>query len=54
MDKNIKVKINLGNRSQMAAKKFNRNAKCQCGSGKKQKHCCGLKTEYFNTKSNTK
>ena len=24
------------------------NAKCECGSGKKQKHCCGRETKYFS------
>lgn len=24
-----------------------RNTPCQCGSGKKQKHCCGDKTKYY-------
>lgn len=28
-----------------------RNAKCQCGSGKKTKNCCGTKTEFFSTKT---
>lgn len=30
------------------AKKIGRNQKCECGSGKKAKHCCGTTTEYFN------
>jgi len=25
----------------------NRNAKCECGSGKKQKHCCGCEKEFY-------
>jgi len=25
-----------------------RNAKCQCGSGKKQKNCCGSETRFFS------
>ena len=27
-------------------KKAYRNSKCTCGSNKKTKHCCGIKTEY--------
>ena len=41
------VKVFKGNGSPMRAKKPNRNAKCVCGSGKKQKHCCGDETQYF-------
>lgn len=26
-----------------------RNSKCQCGSGKKTKNCCGIKSQYFST-----
>ena len=25
----------------------NRNDKCSCNSGKKLKHCCGVKVEYY-------
>jgi len=28
-----------------------RNSKCQCGSGKKNKNCCGIKTQFFSTKT---
>lgn len=24
-----------------------RNAKCECGSGKKQKHCCGCEKQFY-------
>ncbi len=27
-----------------------RNQKCQCGSGKKNKQCCGTGTRFFSTK----
>jgi len=33
------------------AKTVGRNQPCECGSGKKQKHCCGTKTRYFTPKS---
>lgn len=28
-----------------------RNSKCNCGSGKKTKNCCGVKTQVFSTKT---
>lgn len=28
-----------------------RNSKCKCGSGKKTKHCCGIETRVFSTKT---
>jgi len=28
-----------------------RNSKCKCGSGKKTKNCCGVKTQVFSTKT---
>ena len=28
--------------------KPSRNAKCQCGSGKKQKNCCGDETRFYS------
>lgn len=34
----------------LVAKKLKRNDPCQCGSGKKQKKCCGTKTRYFFTR----
>ena len=48
------VKVFKGNGSPMRAKKPNRNAKCVCGSGKKQKHCCGDETKYYDTKPTVK
>ena len=34
----------------LVAKKVNgnRNAPCECGSGKKAKKCCGTEVQYFN------
>ena len=32
------------------SEKNSRNAKCKCGSDKKQKHCCGCETKYFTKK----
>lgn len=34
----------------IVSKKINRNDKCQCGSGKKAKRCCGAETTYYNKK----
>ena len=31
--------------------KKGRNAKCECGSGKKQKSCCGDKPKFYSTKA---
>ena len=44
-----KVKINIGNGTPMISKKQNRNQLCECGSGMKQKICCGVKTKYFDS-----
>jgi hypothetical protein len=30
--------------------KMDRNGLCQCGSGKKQKKCCGTETRWYHTK----
>lgn len=38
----------------MGAVKIGRNQKCECGSGKKAKNCCGTKTRYFARKVNVK
>jgi len=45
-----KVKVFIGNGSPMKTKKVNRNQLCECGSGMKQKNCCGIVTKYFNSK----
>lgn len=47
-----KVDIILGNGFPLAAKKVNRNAPCECGSGKKAKNCCGDQTKYCYSKLN--
>lgn len=44
------VRITPGDGSPMVAIKPERNQKCTCGSGKKQKNCCGIKTKYYSTK----
>lgn len=44
------VKITPGDGAPMVSVKQGRNQPCSCGSGKKQKHCCGTKTEYYSTK----
>lgn len=46
------VSIVNGNGFPLAVKKINRNAKCECNSGKKAKHCCGTKTKYCYSKLN--
>lgn len=47
-----KVLVHVGNGSPMLAAKVNRNQPCRCGSGKKQKQCCGTSTKYFYSKKN--
>ena len=49
-DKNRLVPIHIGDGSPIVTRKYDRNAQCKCGSGKKQKHCCGVKTEFYSTK----
>ena len=44
---NRMVTIYRGNGQPMKAKRYDRNALCECGSGKKQKKCCGTETKYF-------
>lgn len=41
------VTIFKGNGSPMIAEKVSRNSTCKCGSGKKQKNCCGTETKYL-------
>jgi hypothetical protein len=49
-DKKRLVKVFLGDGFPMVTPKLNRNAKCFCGSGKKQKNCHGMETKYYTTK----
>lgn len=35
-------------KSPLMSRKLHRNAKCVCGSGKKQKQCCGSETRYYS------
>lgn len=49
-DKNRMVPIHVGDGSPIVTTKTMRNNPCLCGSGKKQKHCCGVKTEFYTTK----
>lgn len=44
------VKIVVGDGHPIVTSKPNRNAKCRCGSGKKQKNCCGDETKFYSTK----
>lgn len=44
------VKITPGDGAPMVSVKSTRNQACVCGSGKKQKNCCGTKTKYYSTK----
>lgn len=44
------VKITNGDGAPIVSVKSARNQPCGCGSGKKQKNCCGTKTEYYSTK----
>ena len=39
-----------GNGSPIVSFKKNRNALCSCGSGKKQKRCCGVETKFYHSK----
>lgn len=45
------VTINKGDGFPIIAVTPERNSKCKCGSGKKTKHCCGTKTQFFSTKT---
>lgn len=44
------VKVIKGDGHPIVTSKPDRNSKCQCGSGKKQKHCCGDATKFYSTK----
>lgn len=48
------VTIHLGDGHPITTAKPDRNAKCKCGSGKKQKNCCGVSTGFFSTKPKDK
>ena len=39
-----------GNGFPMLSVKPGRNSKCECGSGKKQKYCCGSEAKYYFSK----
>jgi CDGSH-type Zn-finger protein len=41
------VGIIKGNGAPIVGVKIGRNALCKCGSGKKQKRCCGAETKYY-------
>lgn len=44
------IKVIKGYGHPIVTSKPDRNSKCQCGSGKKQKHCCGDDTKFYSTK----
>lgn len=44
------VLLYTGNGSPFLSEKTGRNNKCLCGSGKKQKKCCGVETKYYSKK----
>lgn len=44
------VKIIVGDGSPIKSITPERNLKCRCGSGKKQKNCCGTNTKFYSTK----
>lgn len=46
----MKVTFISNNGKPFIAKTVNRNSLCSCGSGKKQKKCCGDETKYFTKK----
>lgn len=45
------VKFNKGDGFPIIAVTPERNSKCNCGSGKKTKNCCGTQTKLFSTKT---
>ena len=45
--KNRTLEFFEGNGMPMKSRKVLPNDPCPCKSGKKAKHCCGAKTEYF-------
>lgn len=46
MKLNRKITVIKGEGTPLYAQKLNRNSPCTCGSGKKQKNCCGVETKY--------
>ena len=48
------VTLHVGDGSPIITRKPDRNAKCRCGSGRKQKYCHGVTTEFFSTKPKEK
>lgn len=48
------VKFVIGDGHPIVTSKPDRNSKCRCGSGKKQKYCCGDKTKFYSTKPKDK
>ena len=48
--KTRKVSVIEGNGSPIVSFKKDRNAPCSCGSGKKQKRCCGTETKFYHSK----
>ena len=48
--KEHQVTIVLGDGFPLRSLKQGRNDLCYCGSGKKSKHCHGVKEKYFTTK----
>jgi len=44
------VNIFNGNGSPILSLKRGRNILCECGSGLKQKKCCGAISQFFNSK----
>lgn len=48
------VTLHIGDGFPIVTNKPDRNAKCKCGSGKKQKYCCGDRTTFYSTKPKEK
>lgn len=46
--KGHKVTVFQSSDNPIRAKKVRPNDPCPCGSGKKAKNCCGVKTRYFS------
>lgn len=44
------VKIMVGDGHPILSQKVDRNKLCICGSGKKQKKCCGCETKFYHSK----
>jgi uncharacterized protein YecA (UPF0149 family) len=50
MRKFINVQVLSGDGSPFRVIKYSRNAPCRCESGKKQKNCCRVETEFYSSK----